>query len=126
MTVTTLILLAAEAGAQTLACRTPGPEGEPRILNVKELVASSDSGTVLLRKAVGTEGVDSAAVSVVTDETVCTAVTRAIDQAFRVAPSTEAYLVLRVGPRYVAFHPLGERQSLYFVDLNYVFKDVVP
>jgi hypothetical protein len=121
-----LFVFAVDVRAQTLPCRSAGPESAIRITALKETLVRSDSDAVRYRTAVGTDGVDSASVTVVTDSTVCTAVTRSIEQAFHLGPRNDAFLVLRVGPRYVAFHPLSLEQSLFYVDLNYVFKSFVP
>jgi hypothetical protein len=119
-------LAASRHAVPALPCPVPGLESAITISTLKEMLSATAPSAVALRSKVGLSGVDSASILVVADSTVCTAVTHVIDSATHSSPSTESYLVLRAGPRYVAFPHRQDQQSLYFVDTNFVFKSVIP
>jgi hypothetical protein len=134
MTMRYLFLLAVAIGSSAfplhaqrpLNCRTAGPESAGIIQSVKEMLASPDPEAVAWRTGFGLAGADSASVSVVTRKRICTMVTRAIDNAFRIRPSTQAYLVMKVDTMYVAFEPLGQRQSMSIVDRKFNLRYFIP
>lgn len=74
------------------------------------------------RAAFGLTGVDSSAVVVVTDTTVCSAVTAAVDGAFDAAVRFGPLLVLRAGSIFVAYEPEAYPQPVFYVDSAYTFK----
>lgn len=109
-----------------LNCRTAGPESAGLIQSLKETLASSEIDAVAFKTSFGLAGADSASVTVVKRKRICTMVTRAIDSAFRIRPSTQAYLVLKVDTMYVAFEPLAQGQSMSVVDRKFNLKYFIP
>lgn len=109
-----------------LNCRTAGPESAGLIQSLKETLASSETDAVAFRTSFGLAGADSSSVSVVKRKRICTMVTRAIDNAFRIRPSTQAYLVLKVDTMYVAFEPFAQGQSMSIVDRKFNLKYFIP
>lgn len=111
--------------AGQLPCLTPDSMGLLRIADLKHHVVASDSGSILYRNGFGIAGVDTGMVRVVSDTLVCTRITQAVDSAFSSPLAPTPYLVVvRAGPRYVAFGMSGS--SYYFLDTTFVVKDVVP
>ena len=129
-----LVLLAVVMGGaafplqaqRPLNCRTAGVESAGIIQSLKETLASPDADAVLWRTSFGLAGADSASVSVVKRKRICTMVTRAIDSAFGIRPSKQAYLVLKVDTMYVAFEPLAQAQSMSIVDRKFNLKYFIP
>lgn len=126
-----LVLLAAGVAfplhaQRPLNCRTAGPESAGLIQSIKEMLASPDAEAIAWRTGFGLAGADSASVSVEKRKRICTRVTRAIDRAFRIRPSTQAYLVLKVDTMYVAFDPFGEGQSMSIVDRKFKLRYFIP
>ena len=109
-----------------LNCRTAGAESAGLIQSVKEMLASPDVDAVAWRTRFGLAGADSASVAVVKRKRICTMVTRAIDTAFGIRPSKQAYLVLKVDTMYVAFEPLAQAQSMSIVDRKFNLKYFIP
>lgn len=109
-----------------LNCRTAGPESAGLIQSLKETLASSEPDAVAFKTSFGLANADSASVTVVKRKRICTMVTRAIDSAFRIRPSTQAYLVLKVDTMYVAFEPLAQGQSMSVVDRKFNLKYFIP
>lgn len=106
-----------------LPCLSPESVGQIRLQDIKEQLASSDTGSVLWRRGFGLTGVDSASVFVVTDTLVCTRVTHAVDSASARPPATDQYpLVLKAGPRYIAFDEAGYGTTL--VDTTFAYRQL--
>ena len=98
----------------SLPCMAPRSESADWIHSINENPAGADSSSIRWRNAFGLAGVDSVALTVVSDTLVCTSVTLVVDSVFHEPASTTAYLVvLRAGPRYTAFAPSGQSQSLF-------------
>ena len=114
----------AEAGVGG-ACAGAGDGGELRIAALKEMIASQDADEMAVTTGLGLQGVDSSAVHVVTDGGVCGRVAAAIESAAHFAPAGVPFLVLRAGPRYVAFDPSGINRSFFLVDTSFVFRTVL-
>lgn len=116
------------ASGQTLTCPTPGAEGAVTIEGFKLLLAGRDTDSVLLRNKFGLTGVDSSAVTVITDGTVCTGVTLTIDRALGDTTSYAAvsYMVLKAANMYMAFPHLQRQHTWYFVDTSYAFRGLAP
>lgn len=111
--------------ASQLTCLTPDSNALQRIADLKHDIVATDTSSVLFRNGFGVAGVDTSTIQAVTDTSICTRVTQVVDSAFSSAPATSAYLVvLRVGPRYVAFGTTGSSQ--YFLDTTFALKEVVP
>jgi hypothetical protein len=110
----------------TSSCYLTAPGGRFRTQAFKEMLASIDSNAIRLRTALGLADIDSGTVRVVTDANICTKVTEAIDAAPHDAPRPAVYLVLRAGPRYVAFDPLGRSHALFLVDTTFRFRNLLP
>lgn len=108
-----------------LTCLTPDSVALHRIANLKHDIVASDSSSILFRNGFGVAGVDTSTIQAVTDTSICTRVTQVVDSAFASPPATTPYLiVLRVGPRYVAYGVSGSSQ--YFLDTTFALKEVVP
>ncbi len=107
------------------ACAGTVDGGELRIAALKEMVASHAADEVSLMNGLGLSGLDSSAVHVVTDAAVCGRVAAAIESAAHFAPAGLPLLVLRAGPRYVAFDPSGINRSFFLVDTSFVFRTVL-
>ena len=114
------------AGASTSSCYDGDPGGRFRTQVIKEMLASANPAEVSFRGSLGLGGVDSASVRVVTDQTVCAKVREAVDAASRTALPPVTLLVLRAGPRYVAFDPLGLTHAMFVVDTAFRFRSIVP
>ena len=108
-----------------LPCRTSTTNGDMQIQAVKEMLTRSDSGSILLRNVLGLNGVDSSTVATITNSTICTSMTQAVDSALGVTPSTRAYLVIRAGPRYVAMEPDGPDQFFVYADTTYTVRNII-
>ncbi len=104
------------------ACAGVADGGELRIAALKEMMASHDSDEVAMVGDLGLGGVDSSAVQVVANAHVCGRVAAAIESAAHFAPAGFPFLVLRAGPRYVAFDPSGINRSFFLVDTTFVFR----
>jgi hypothetical protein len=106
-----------------LPCLSSGSVGQIRLQDIKENLASSDTESVLWRRGFGLTGVDSASVFVVTDTLVCTRVTHAVDSAFSQPAAMNQYLlVLKAGPRYIAFDEAGYGTN--FVDTTFTYRQL--
>lgn len=108
-----------------LSCLRADASSLTRIQAIKYNLAASDTQSVSWRVGSGLVGVDSGIVIVVADSTVCTRVTHVVDSVLGPMPSVAADLVvLRVGPRYIAFEPEGS--SMFFLDTTFVFTGLMP
>ena len=107
------------------ACAGAAEGGELRIAALKEMIASRDANEMMLMNGLDLSGLDSSAVHVVTDAGVCSRVAAAIESAAHFAPAGLPFLVLRAGPRYVAFDPSGANRSFFLVDTSFIFRTVL-
>lgn len=107
------------------ACAGAGDGGGLRIAALKEMIASRDAGDRATTNGLGLGGVDSSAVHVVTDAAVCGRVAAAIESGAHFAPAGYPFVVLRAGPRYVAFDPSGINRSFFLVDTSFIFRTVL-
>ena len=140
----TLRAMPAVAVATTIGVKRPAlssdeslPGGEPscylrnanggfRVQAFKEMLVASGSDEVRLRTALGLAGTDTSDVVVVDDPGICGKVIRAVNDAAHMEHAATAMVVLRAGPRYVAFDPLGLTRALFFVDTTFHFRNIVP
>lgn len=106
-------------------CAGAADGGELRIAAFKEMIASHDADERMLMNGLDLSGVDSSAVHVVNDAGVCGRVAAAIESAAHFAPAGASFLVLRAGPRYVAFDPSGVNRAFFLVDTSFVFRTVL-
>lgn len=106
-------------------CADGSSGGWLRIDAVKEMLASRDTDEQTLMADIGLAGVDSSAIRVVNDAAVCGRVASAIELGTHMPPLGSPYLVLRAGPRYVAFDPRGFDRSFFLVDTGFVFRTVL-
>lgn len=116
---------AGSSGAPESSCADGSTGGRLRIDAVKEMLASRDSGEIGLMNDLGLGGVDSSAVQVVRDVGVCARVASAILRAAHFELTHSPYLVLRAGPRYVAFDPRGYHRAFFLVDTTFSFRTVL-
>jgi hypothetical protein len=111
--------------AGTMACATTASGGMIRVEAVKEMLASRAAADVAMMTRLGLSGVDSNTVHVESDDRVCRRVAAAIEGAVHFAPDGVPFLVLRAGPRYVAFDPSGANRSFFLVDTAFVFRTIL-
>ncbi len=107
------------------ACANTAEGGELRIAALKEMMSSRDADELAMLNRLGLAGLDSSAVHVVTDAGVCGRVAAAVESAAHFTPAGSPFLVLRAGPRYVAFDPSGINRSFFLVDTSFVFRTVL-
>jgi hypothetical protein len=113
-------------GTSSSACFDDPPGGRLRTQAFKEMLASADQGEIAFRNSLGLGGVDSGAVRIVHDSGICSRVKAAVDGASHTDLSSLVFLVLRAGPRYVAFDPTGFTHALFIVDTTFRFRSIVP
>ena len=116
---------AAASGPAETSCADGSTGGLLRIDAVKEMLASRDAGEIRLMNDLGLGGVDSSAVQVVDDVGVCARVASAILRAAHFELTDSPYVVLRAGPRYVAFDPRGYNRAFFLVDSTFSFRTVL-
>lgn len=109
-------------------CASPGTGMGLKLLQVfKQRLAATDTAAVLFRVGFGLTGVDSAAVTVVTDTAVCSRVTASIDSAFADSTHSGPFVVIQAGPYYIAYEANAEPQSMYYVDrATYAYRKFTP
>jgi hypothetical protein len=108
--------------AQASSCGVVGTgDGASRLQSLKETLMEPDTVSVLYRQDFGLVGIDSSAVQIVTDTTVCSAVTAVIDSKYKVPIRSGPLVVLKVGPRYLAYKAEGGDTATFFLDLNYAW-----
>jgi hypothetical protein len=118
------VLAAANPSRKTssLRCIVPTADDSVTIDGLKYQLVEGDTG---YRNFVGMAGVDSAALVVVTDTLVCTRVSQVVDSVFgHPTPTTPFLVVLRGGPRYVAFP--SNKDGFFYLDTNFVYKHFAP
>lgn len=106
------------ASAQVRACATPTPLGTKNAEVVIGVLTSADSTYRAFARAMGVAGLSASDFVVVTDSTVCSAVTNAI-VATRGKTAYINYLVIHAGSRFLALDPAGRSSLLYSVDSAY-------
>jgi hypothetical protein len=107
------------------ACADGSSGGWLRVAAMKEMIASRNADEVHLVNAAGLAGVDTSTVQVVADGAVCGRVAAAIKSGASVTLDGTPFLVLRAGPRYVAFDPRGINRAFFLVDTSFVFRTVL-
>jgi hypothetical protein len=131
MSAQTLALRQADAAAQppvaagAASCADGNSGGWLRVAALKEMIASAEPDEVHLVNSLGLGGLDTSAVKVVNDPTVCGRVAAAVASGARYTANGAPLLVLHAGARYVAFDPLGLNRSFFLVDTSFVFRTVL-
>jgi hypothetical protein len=110
---------------RSAGCADATDGGWLRIAAIKEIVSSPGADQQHLALRLGLAGVDSGAVRVEQDDAVCARVAAAIREGAHFSLNGMPYLVLRAGPRYIAFDPSGLNRSFFVVDTTFVFRTVV-
>jgi hypothetical protein len=112
-----------------LQCPAPNASAETTIREIRSMLAGTSPDDSSFRVEMGLVGVDSSALTVVTDSVVCTRVTSVLDSVTSSAtPGTHSYFVVKAAARYMAFGNLvtPRSTSLWFLDTTYTFLGVMP
>lgn len=96
---------------------------------VQKVVSGTRSHTAATRATIGIQAMDTSAVVLVTSDSICTLVTRAVEAKLGRGSSTRALLVVQFGNRYGAYNPdvvWKEISWMYVVDSAFNFIAMVP
>lgn len=119
------VQMAPSSADRGAGCADGSTGGMLRIEALKEMLASPDPTNQGIADALGLTGVDTNSIKVVDDGLTCARVASAIRQGARFSLEGSPFLVLRAGPRYVAFDPRGFDRSFFVVDTSFVFRRVL-
>ena len=114
-----------DAATVASSCADGDSGGRLRVAALKEMMVSRELNEVQLVNGLGLGGVDTNAVRIVNNGTVCARVAAAIAEGAHVILPNTPFLVLHAGARYVAFDPLGINRSFFFVDTSFVFRTIL-
>lgn len=113
------LILPPSLKAQSGSCITPGVESAAQLDQIRGVLTRADSATIAMRTELGLVGIDTAAMELVTVDSVCAQV----DSAFLKRSSTQvlpSLAVYRLGPtRYAAFPAGNEQRPVFFIDDAY-------
>jgi Ni2+-binding GTPase involved in maturation of urease and hydrogenase len=121
-----IILFAASAAssAQTIPCQASTAKTRKLRERVIEIDTAQNADAVAFRTELGINS-DTSQVSIVTADSVCDAVTRAVNLV-SLTTQTSALYVVRFGNLYAAcVSGAGDLSSVYILDDHYVVKDVL-
>jgi hypothetical protein len=100
-----VVLLGASSDAQTIPCRGASKHATALQRYVQNIISSSRGSSARVRDIIGVQQMDSTAVTLVTSDSICTAVTHAVDSTMGRAPSASSLIVVQFGNRYAAYNP---------------------
>jgi hypothetical protein len=88
------------------------------------MVSGSFRSSAATRAGLGIQAMDTSAVTLVSNDSVCAAVTHAIDSAFKNATGADPLIVVKFGTLYAAFDPDlsgSGPSSIFFVDERFTY-----